>query len=131
MPHNDPVPCFFREQDDTWERPGKGVLTRAQCREMKTLGLGKFENHGRTFRLFEAALNREPIFPNDDFTRPSSADSDCCISFAEMQANVGIVDDGVRNPRGLIAAAQEKVRWYQHVTTYPDLARGSWQAQSA
>jgi hypothetical protein len=43
-----------------------------------------------------------------------------------MQANVGIVDDSVKNPRAVVYMAQEKVRWYQRIRSYPTLAVGAW-----
>src|SRR5712691_728707 len=80
----DLVPCFYREQDFTWEQPAK-ILTRAEVRELKRQRIGKFMNHGRAFRLFQSVPATQRNFSPFRITRPSSLNPDCCISFAEMQ----------------------------------------------
>ncbi len=125
MAKSDLVSCFFKEQDDTWEKPAR-LLTRAELKEKKAL-LGKYENNGRTFRLFECRPIELRVYRDDSPDQSSAIESDTSISFAEMLANVGIVDDGVRNPRGVILLAQEKIRWYGKIFDQQAvLARGSW-----
>lgn len=53
MPKSDLVPCFYKEQDDSWEKPAK-TISRGEARQLKNLGLGCFVNHGQAFRLFES-----------------------------------------------------------------------------
>jgi hypothetical protein len=68
----------------------------------------------------------------DDSPDPKKADaitSVSCISDVEMQANVGIVRDGMKNERGFVKMAQAKVRWYPFIRTYPELASGRWGIQ--
>lgn len=132
MPKTDLVPCFYKEQDDTWEQPAV-ILTRAECHEQKHLRLGKFENHGCTFRLAASRPILKQIYRDDDGSEfeIGAGSSEPCISFSEMQANVGIVRDGVRNERGLIYMAQAKVRWYPFIRAYPELASGRWAQVSA
>ncbi len=62
---SDPVPCFFAGQAD-WEKPAQ-VVTRAEARGLKTLKLGKFENHGRTFRLSQAVAETVKAFIDGPF----------------------------------------------------------------
>jgi len=62
---NDPVPCFFSGQAD-WERPCQ-VVTRAEARDLKKLLLGKFENHGRTFRLHQVVAETVQAFIDGPF----------------------------------------------------------------
>jgi hypothetical protein len=50
MPKSDKVPCWYRDQDSSWELPAF-IYTRAEARDKKNQLLGKFENHGQTFRL--------------------------------------------------------------------------------
>jgi hypothetical protein len=121
----DSVPCFYREQDDAWEIP-KEILTRAEAREKKNQKLGKFENNGQTFRLFESRPVAIPVYREDEDPANETGSSQPCISFEEMQANVGIVRECVRNERGLIQMAQAKVRWYPRIRSYPELASGRW-----
>jgi hypothetical protein len=64
----DKVPVYYRDQDATWEFPGRGIKTRAEARHLKSLGLGKFFDHGRKFRLEEA----RPTIPRD-FYLPDNA----------------------------------------------------------
>lgn len=53
--NNDPnqVPVFYREQNDRVDRPLR-IVARNEARQMKLAGRGAFENHGRTFRLFQS-----------------------------------------------------------------------------
>ncbi len=44
MAKSDLVPCFYKEQDATWERPAK-LLPRSQVREIKAQKLGAFIFH--------------------------------------------------------------------------------------
>jgi hypothetical protein len=127
MPTTDLVACFYREQDDRREVPGKHLL-RSEVRELRRQGLGTFENHGRTFRLFQSApvsLRRADDRPHNR-AKVTSPASDPCISHVEMQANVGIVSERVRNQRGFVKKAEAKVRWYRRVRTYPLLPCGRW-----
>jgi hypothetical protein len=100
------VPTFYCQQDE--HTPPCCVLTRGQARQMKEAGLGKFENHGRTFRLEGSAPAREA----SRFSVSESADSCESISFAEMLANVGITNDepGTAAPRGVVRRARQKIR---------------------
>jgi len=100
------VPTFYFQQDE--HTAPCCVLTRDQARLMKAAGLGKFENHGRTFRLAGSAPARE----TSRFIVSESADSCESISVAEMLANVGITDDeaGQPAPRGVVRRARQKIR---------------------
>src|SRR3989442_13403028 len=53
MAKSDLVPCFYKDQDATWERPAK-LLPRSQVREMKAQKLGAFIFRGRAFRFFQS-----------------------------------------------------------------------------
>lgn len=101
------VDCFYFDQDDA-TAPCK-ILTREVCHELKAAGVGKFINHGRTFRLYEKMPQAEPRFFASD--SPKSAES---ISLAEMKANVGITENNSEPDepplRHLVKRAQEKIR---------------------
>ena len=113
MPNTDVVPCFYKEQNDSWERPAK-LLPRAEVREMKLKLLGKFENHGRTFRLKQSA---PPQGRQDQLELPDSSQAEAAstISLAECLANVGITPAEVKDHRGTVKRAQYKVRHYIHI----------------
>lgn len=123
MPKTDLVPCFYWGQDSQNDEPAKTML-RSEVRELKKQNRGFFVNHGNAFLLSEETPYSYPQ-PGCDLLE-SSGPSEPCISFAEMQANVGIVRDGVKNERGLIYMARTKVLWYPHITTFPELASGRW-----
>jgi hypothetical protein len=104
------VPTFWFGQSDA-ETPCC-VLTREQARLMKAAQLGKFENHGRTFRLVAATPTAES---GSRFTISQSVESSESISLSEMLANVGITartsdDLDQPAPRHIVQRAQEKVR---------------------
>ena len=113
MPKTDQVPVFFRDQDDVCESPAH-IWTREDCRAKRNLA-GKFENSGRTFRLFAA---RPQVFPVSASSLKSSnvievADT---ISFSEVLANVGIAGNvGDPPDRRLVKRAQAKVRLYPQI----------------
>jgi hypothetical protein len=100
------VPAFWFDQDDATEPCC--ILTREQAHLMKAAKLGKFENHGRTFRLAQSAP--EPV--QFRFTPSESVDSAASISLAEMKANAGITkdEDGTPAPRHIVQRARQKVR---------------------
>lgn len=52
MQKSDKVPVFMTGMDTSWEKPAQ-IVTRGEARELKDQLLGKFENHGQTFRLFQ------------------------------------------------------------------------------
>jgi hypothetical protein len=66
MSSSQTVPCFYTGQDDSWETPARTV-NRDQARQMKTDKLGKFENHGRTFRLFQTLAEKAEHFWDGPF----------------------------------------------------------------
>jgi hypothetical protein len=105
IPASPDIPAFLWEQGDT-EKP-YCLLTRDQAREMKRLGRGKFENHGKTFRLLDSV----PELPGF-FVVSESVESSESISLAEMKANVGITENDPEQPalRGVVHHAQQKVR---------------------
>lgn len=126
MPKTDLVPCFYREQNVLWERPAKQVL-RSEAHELKRQNIGKFINNGKAFRLKQSAPATGRRFLPFRITKPGTIDSHCSISYEEMQANLGIVEETVRNPRAVIMMAQEKIAWYPHVyDEQATLARGFW-----
>jgi hypothetical protein len=129
MPKTDEVPCFYREQDDTWEKPAQTLL-RTDVRTLKDAGLGKFENHGRTFRLFAFSpsyMNEISLQADRNLSHSAPGESDSSISLAEMQANLGIVSDGLRHPRAFVRRAQEKIKAWPHIFDEQALlARGFW-----
>jgi len=126
MPKNDVVPCFYKGQDTSWERPTR-ILPRSEVRELKRQKIGRFINNGSAFLFFRTAPATQRAFTPYRVTRRSSQDSPCAISFEEMQANVGIVDDGIRHPGAFIAMSQEKVLLYPHIfDDQAPVAHGSW-----
>jgi hypothetical protein len=126
MPKNDLVPCFYREQNALWEKPAR-LLPRSDVHELKRQNIGKFINNGKAFRLNQCSPATSRRFSPFRITKPGTFESHSSISFEEMEANLGIVEETVRNPRAVIMMAQEKVAWYPHV--YDEnavLARGLW-----
>jgi hypothetical protein len=83
--------------------------TLENARVMKLLRAGKFENHGKIFRLDQKA----PAVEVSRFACSETPDSSASISFGEMQANVGITDNdgepGAPPLRHLVQRAQEKI----------------------
>lgn len=63
MPKTDLVPCFYLEQDETWETPAY-LRLRSEVHQLKQAKLGKFINHGTAFRLFknQTAAVRQSYF---------------------------------------------------------------------
>jgi hypothetical protein len=66
MAKSNEVPVFLTGQCDLYERPIQ-VVTRADARGLKQLELGKFENHGRTFRLFQVVAETVKAFVDGAF----------------------------------------------------------------
>lgn len=125
MPKTDLVACFYWGQDSQNDEPMQ-VLTRAEVRQLKKDNKGYFIDHGVNFRLCQeipVTVTGRPL--GED---PSTS-SNACISFSEMQANVGIVPDNVKRPDQVIEMAQTKVRWYERIRSYPELAYGRWPSQ--
>ena len=79
---------------------------------MKRGGDGWFIDHGKAFRLLERA-------PEVEITDPrrvlGSIESAATITVAEMRANVGDVDESVRNPRETVRRAQAKIKLYPFI----------------
>lgn len=48
MAATDSVPCFYDGQNSDFDHPIK-VQTRARCRQLKRMGIGRFERHGKVF----------------------------------------------------------------------------------
>ena len=80
---------------------------------MKRGGIGWFIDHGKAFRL----LKRAPELPIMDHPRRvlGSIESAATITVSEMRANVGDVDESVRNPRETVKRAQAKVKLYPFI----------------
>jgi hypothetical protein len=57
MAATDLVPCFYTGQDYRLERPAE-VRTRAEVREFKVKGLGKFIDNGKLFLFFKALAKK-------------------------------------------------------------------------
>lgn len=115
-----PVPVFRHGQDATFDPPCK-IIPHAEARQLKKQGRGYFISHGRAMRLCDS----HPIIDPPElaaFPPSSGAPIGSTISFAEMKANAGIVEDW--EPIGTIRRAQYKVRMYP-VTgdTHAPLAR--------
>jgi hypothetical protein len=55
MPANDPVPCYYTGQNYRWEKPAK-TLTRAEVRQLKSWGEGKFIENGKIFLLAKSIV---------------------------------------------------------------------------
>jgi hypothetical protein len=62
MAKSDLVPCFYKEQDASWERPAK-LLPRSEVRELKAQKLGAFIFNGTAFRFSANALPDAPDSP--------------------------------------------------------------------
>ena len=56
MAKSDLVPCFYKEQNATWERPAK-LLPRCEVRELKAQKIGEFIFNGRAFRFFQTVAH--------------------------------------------------------------------------
>lgn len=82
-------------------------ITIEDARMMKLLNAGKFENHGRIFRLGQ----RAPA-PVPQVVCSSSVDSCASISVRQMRAAIGEPSDSRDGefPRHLQQRAEEKVR---------------------
>jgi hypothetical protein len=95
------VPVFYEEQDVP-----HGFLTHDECLEKKAVGMGKFINRGKGFRLYRAAPAPPPPEPSD------SGNSGASIAVNEMRANVGEPpsEPGAALTRGTVRRAQEKIR---------------------
>jgi hypothetical protein len=61
MSKSNEVPCYLTGQDSSWEKPIQ-VVSRADARGLKKLQLGKFENHGQTFRLYQIVAETVKAF---------------------------------------------------------------------
>lgn len=132
LPPGELLPVFYLDQDDKQESPCR-METKAALRDMKRAGDGRFFNHGKAFRLaVRSPMRRAPLLR---FGPSRSKDSPASISFAEMQANVGIageVRDWQENapaPRHLVRRAQEKIAAIGADVTYDPtapLAFGRW-----
>jgi len=89
--------------------PTRRHITIENARIMKTLHAGRFENHGKSFRLFQRLPAPVPLI-----VCSSSVDSSAEISVREMRANIGEPDTNESGdgefPRHLIQRAQEKIR---------------------
>lgn len=112
MANTNAVPVFWRDQDDVLERPAH-TWPRTECRQKKNTA-GKFENHGKTFRLFAARPQLHPVTAADLATSNVIHES-ATITTSEMLANVGIAGpDGldVPAPRHVVRRAQQKIRAY-------------------
>lgn len=66
MSKSEKVACFLTGQNDLWETPAQ-IVTRAEARDLKRLELGKFENHGRTFRLSQVVAETICAFVDGPF----------------------------------------------------------------
>jgi hypothetical protein len=121
------INTFYFDQDDATDTPCC-VLTRAQARGMRREGRGKYENNGKTFRLFDRSPRSQRTFQVSE-----SPGSKPTISTAEMKANVGITEDEPDRPanRAVVKRAQQKIRAIgrRELGTYDDrspLAFGSY-----
>lgn len=83
-------------------------LSYEQARKMRNASMGKFENHGKSFRLFEARHREVPRAP----VPSTSPDSSAAISPSEMHANVGITQGSPGEPaaKHIVDRAQNKIR---------------------
>jgi hypothetical protein len=105
------VPVFYLDDDCQSVAPCK-LVSRTEARTMKHGGVGWFIDHGKAFRLLERA-------PEDTVLDPrrvlGSIESAATITVAEMRANVGDVDESVRNPRETVRRAQAKIKLYPFI----------------
>jgi hypothetical protein len=105
------VPVFHLDSDCQVDAPSHFV-PRSEARIMKRRGDGWFIDHGKAFRLLERA-------PEVEITDPrrvlGSIESAATITVAEMRANVGDVDESVRNPRETVRRAQAKIKLYPFI----------------
>jgi hypothetical protein len=61
MAATDLVPCFYTGQDFRWERPTE-FRPRAELHRLKTLKLGRFDQHGKIFLFFKAITQKMQRF---------------------------------------------------------------------
>jgi len=101
------IPLLYHDQAES-SRPRREI-TLENARLLKLLHAGRFENHGKIFRLDQPAP--APEMPR--FTCSDNPDSSASISLQEMKANVGITDNtgepGDPPLRHLVQRAQEKI----------------------
>ncbi len=109
-------------------RPCREV-SRDAARKLKDIGAGKFVDNGRSFQLNQATPVA-PVFIDAECLAPAPLSTAETITFAEIQANVGITSGGEPGwpaDRNTVRRAQQKIRAYPHI--FDDLAvvaRGSW-----
>jgi hypothetical protein len=122
------VPVFGLNQDAHVDSP-LNFVSREEAREMKRGEQGWFINNGRAFRLAERITT--PTIEDLPIRKMGSLDiTASTITLRETQANVGLVDERVRNPREAVRMAQAKVRLYPRIfDTLAARAGGSWIAQ--
>ncbi len=122
------VPVYYLEQDRSWMKPCREV-SREAARKLKDIGAGKFVDNGRSFQLNQGT----PLAYADyqaEHLPPAPLNVAETITFAEIQANVGITaggEPGWPADRNTVRRAQQKIRAYPHI--FDDLAvvaRGSW-----
>lgn len=101
------ITLLYRDQADS-ARPRRET-TLEQARLLKLLRAGKFENHGKTFRLDQKA----PVSEIVRFIVSDHAASSASISLQEILANAGITENdgepGEPPLRHLVQRAQDKV----------------------
>jgi len=118
------VPVYGLNQDACLDAPLKHV-SREEARAMKREKLGWFISSGKAFRLAERVEEAvEEFSPRKLGSLDITA---ATITLQETQANVGLVDERVRNPREMIRRAQAKVRLYPFIFDQrAHTAGGSW-----
>ena len=118
------VPVYGLNQDACLDAPMR-LVSREEARAMKRDKLGWFISSGKAFRLAE----RLPEIVESFSVRKlgSLEVTAATITLQETRANVGLVDDRVRNPRETVRRAQAKVRLYPRILdTLAPLAGGCW-----
>jgi hypothetical protein len=118
------IPVYGLNQDAGLDAPLK-LVSREEARAMKRENAGWFISSGKAFRLAERIPE---IAQTISICALGSLDiTAATITLQETRANVGLVDDRVRNPREAVRRAQAKVRLYPHILdVLAPLARGSW-----
>jgi hypothetical protein len=129
MPSKSVVAVYYLDQDRSWMKPCREV-SRYAARKLKDIGSGKFVDNGWSFQLSQTTPVPQCEYLEAVNLPPAPLGVAETITFAEIQANVGITsggEPGLPANRNAVRRAQAKIRAYPTIfDKLAVIARGRW-----